>query len=94
MSQAIQTVNTIPARRRKPAAAPQVMPIEFGWSDEKWVASFVPGPTDIGMVVLLHHDAAELERVIAGLVAFRKQARARLCDCDGRGPDSCSGNCK
>jgi hypothetical protein len=49
------------------------MPIEFGWSKQKWVASFVPGPTDIGMVVLLHHDAAELERVVAGLLAFRRR---------------------
>jgi hypothetical protein len=54
------------------------MPIEFGWSKQKWVASFVPGPTDIGMVVLLHHDAAELERVVAGLLAFREKAAAQL----------------
>jgi hypothetical protein len=72
MSQAIQTVTTIPGRRRR-GVAPVVMPIEFGWSKQKWVASFVPGPTDIGMVVLLHHDAAELERVVAGLLAFRRR---------------------
>jgi hypothetical protein len=77
MSQAIQTVTTIPGRRRR-AVAPVVMPIEFGWSKQKWVASFVPGPPDIGMVVLLHHDAAELKRVVAGLLAFREKAAAQL----------------
>jgi hypothetical protein len=77
MSQAIQTVTTIPRRRRR-AVAPVVMPIEFGWSKQKWVASFFPGPTDIGMVVLLHHDAAELKRVVAGLVAFQESARQAL----------------
>jgi hypothetical protein len=77
MSQAIQTVTTIPGRRRR-AVASVVMPIEFGWSKQKWVASFVPGPTDIGMVVLLHHDAAVLERVVAGLLAFREKAAAQV----------------
>jgi len=92
MSQATQVVTTIPTRRRRSVAAPVVMPIEFDWSEDRWVASFVPGPTDIGMVVLLHHDAAELERVVAGLLAFRKQPRRRHCD--SAGPGSCSGEGK
>jgi hypothetical protein len=63
---------------KRPPKAAAVMPIEFGWSKQKWVASFVPSPTDIGMLVLLHHDAAELERVVAGLLAFREKAAAQL----------------
>jgi hypothetical protein len=58
---------------------PTVMPIEFEWSADRWVATFVPGPSDIGMIVILHHDAAELERVVAGLVAFREKAAGRVC---------------
>jgi hypothetical protein len=89
MSQATRrntTIPTFPARRRnrtaaKPAAAAKAAPqfIHFGmpWSDEEWVASFVPGPTDM-MVVMLHHDAPELERVVAGLLASREAAKARL----------------
>jgi hypothetical protein len=77
MSQAIQTVTTIP-RSRRGAVAPAVIPIEFGWSKQKWVASFFHGPTGIGMVVLLHHDAAELKRVVAVLVAFQERARQAL----------------
>jgi hypothetical protein len=92
MSQADQTATTIPARRRRPAAAPAVMPIQFDWSKDSWVACFVPGSTDIGTVVLLHHDAAELERIVAGLVAFRKQASRRLGGGDGRARDSRSGD--
>jgi hypothetical protein len=86
MSQAIYDTITTPVRHSNPTA-PQVMPITFEWSDENWVFAFVPG-SDIA-IILLHHDAAELERVVAGLSAFREQPRfARHRDCNG--PDSCT----
>jgi hypothetical protein len=66
---------TIPTRRRK-HASPRVIDMSFDWSDEKWVSAFIPR-TDT-LIIMLHHDAAELERVVAGLVAFRNKAAVRL----------------
>jgi len=90
MSQAVQTVSMIPSRRRKPVT-PAVMPIEFDWSKDSWVASFIPGSDT--MIVMLHHDAAELERVVAGLVAFQERTRAVL-RLRRRLPGLLLGNCR
>jgi hypothetical protein len=93
MAQASAThTTTRPPRARQIAGAElQVMNIKFDWSDQDWVMAFLPG-TDTA-VILLHHDRKDLERVVAGLSAFRERARfARDCDYDG--PDARNENCR
>jgi hypothetical protein len=57
--------------------APQTVRMQFPGSDQEYVCAFVDGPSDIGMIAILNHDAAELGRIVAGLAAFRAQAAAR-----------------
>lgn len=63
----------------RPAAkpAPQTVRMQFPGSDQEYVCAFVDGPSDIGMIAILNHDAAELDRIVAGLAAFRAQAAVR-----------------
>jgi hypothetical protein len=57
--------------------APQTVRMQFPGSDQEYICAFVDGPSDIGMIAILNHDAAELDRIVAGLAAFRAQAAAR-----------------
>ena len=70
--------STTVTRRRKPAKVPQTVRMQFPGSDKEYVCAFIDGPSDIGMIAILNHDAAELSRIVAGLAAFRAQAAARL----------------
>jgi hypothetical protein len=62
---------------RPAAKAPETVRMQFPGSDQEYVCAFIDGPSDIGMIAILNHDAAELGRVVAGLAAFRAQAAAR-----------------
>ena len=87
MSQAIPRNTTLPARSVRPrknpataapaAKAPQTVRMQFPGSDQEYVCAFVDGPSDIGMIAILNHDAGELDRIVAGLAAFRAQARGQ-----------------
>ncbi len=76
MSQISKQNKTIPARRKAAKPTPQTVRMQFPGSDKEYVCAFVSGPSDIGMIAILNHDAAELDRIVAGLAAFRAQAEA------------------
>jgi len=38
-----------------------------------------PGPSDFGIIPMLAHDAPELERVVAGLIAARERSSQLAC---------------
>ncbi len=80
MSQISKQNKTIPTSRKatKPAKpVPQTVRMQFPGSDQEYLCAFVSGPSDIGMIAILNHDAAELDRIVAGLAAFRAQAEGR-----------------